>query len=167
MLIDQQAAHERICFEKFLKNMQAGNAASQQSLFPQAISLNPGDASLVKEMQKEIAALGFDVEEFGQHDFLIKGIPADIQNGNEKAIFEGLIEQFKHNASVHSLPVRENLARSLAKRTAIRPGVSLEAEEMRDLVDQLFACGNPNYAPDGRKAFVLLSMENIANYFNA
>ncbi|MEJ2003889.1 MAG: DNA mismatch repair endonuclease MutL [Cyclobacteriaceae bacterium] len=166
MLINQQSAHERICYEKFLKNMQAGNAASQQSLFPQTISLNPGDVSLVKEMQNEIAALGFDIEEFGQHDFLIKGIPADIQIGNEKTIFEGLIEQFKHNASVRSLPVRENLAQSLARRTAIRPGAELQPEEMRDLVDQLFACSNPNYAPDGRATFILMSMESIANQFN-
>ena len=167
MLIDQQPAHERICYEKFLRNMEAGNAASQQSLFPQTISLNPGDVSLVKEMQKEISALGFDIEEFGQHDFLIKGIPADIQIGNEKTIFEGLIEQFKHNANVRSLPVRDNLAQSLARRTAIRPGTELQPEEMRDLVDQLFACSNPNYAPDGRKTFILLSMESIANQFNA
>ncbi len=167
MLIDQQPAHERICYEKFLKNMEAGNAASQQSLFPQTISLNPGDVSLVKDMQKEISALGFDIEEFGQHDFLIKGIPADIQIGNEKTIFEGLIEQFKHNANVRSLPVRDNLAQSLARRTAIRPGTELRPEEMRDLVDQLFACSNPNYAPDGRKTFILMSMESIANQFNA
>ena len=167
MLIDQQPAHERICYEKFLRNMQAGNAASQQSLFPQTISLNPGDVSLVKEMQKEIAALGFDIEEFGQYDFLIKGIPADIQIGNEKTIFEGLIEQFKHNASIQSLPVRENLARALARRTAIRPGAILQTEEMHNLVDQLFACSNPNYAPDGRKTFILLSMSTISNYFNA
>jgi DNA mismatch repair protein MutL len=166
MLIDQQSAHERICFEKFLKNMEAGNAASQQTLFPQSISLNPADVSLVKEMQKEITALGFDIEEFGQYDFLIKGIPADIQIGNEKTIFEGLIEQFKHNADVRSLPVRENLAQSLARRTAIRPGTVLQAEEMRDIVDQLFACGNPNYAPDGKKTFILLSMESIQNQFN-
>ncbi len=167
MLIDQQPAHERICYEKFMRNIKAGNGASQQSLFPQAISLNPGDVSLVKEMQKEIAALGFDIEEFGQHDFLIKGIPADIRNGDEKTIFEGLIEQFKHNASVDTLPVRENLARALARRAAIRPGAVLQREEMHDLVDQLFACGNPNYAPDGRKTFVLLSMSTISNYFNA
>lgn len=165
MLIDQTAAHERICYEKFLRNLSSGQGASQQTLFPQTITLNPGDVSLVKEMHEQIAALGFVIEEFGAHDYLIKGVPADLQNGDEKSIFEGVIEQFKYNASRYTLPVHENLARSLAKRSAIKEGAVLMEAEMRDLVDQLFACKNPNYAPDGRKTLTLLSLEMISNYF--
>jgi DNA mismatch repair protein MutL len=166
MMIDQCAAHERIRYEKYLKNLNSGNGASQQTLFPQSISLNPGDVSLVKEMHEAITSLGFMIEEFGKNDFLIKGIPADISNGDEKSIFEGVLEQFKYNASLQTLPVHENLARSLAKRSALKEGMQLIEEEMRDLVEQLFTCENPNYAPDGRKTFVLLSTNTINEYFN-
>ena len=166
MMIDQCAAHERIRYEKYLKNLKSGKGASQQTLFPQTISLNPGDVSLVKEMNEAITALGFVIEEFGRNDFLIKGIPADISNGDEKSIFEGVIEQFKYNASFHTLPVHENLARSLARRSALKEGMPLMKEEMRDLVEQLFSCENPNFAPDGRKTFVLLSTNTISDYSN-
>lgn len=166
MLVDQQAAHERVLFEKFFQNLEDRKGASQQTLFPQTVSLNPSDFSLVMDMQEEIQALGFLVEPFGKTDVLVKGIPADLASGNEKEIFEGLIEQFKKNKSELSIPRRENLARSLARRTAMKPGKRLGEEEMSGLIDQLFACSNPNYAPNGQCTFFILELSQIENYFN-
>ncbi|MEQ8926695.1 MAG: DNA mismatch repair endonuclease MutL [Fulvivirga sp.] len=164
MVIDQQSAHERILFEKYLDSLSNGSAASQQSLFPQAISLNPSDFSLVMEMEEEIAALGFDIEPFGKSDILIKGLPVDLTSGNEKEIFEGLLDQFKKNVEL-SMPKNENLARSLAKRTSLKSGVRLTEVEMERLIDQLFGCGNPNYAPNGRKTYHILDLNAIENLF--
>lgn len=166
MLVDQQAAHERVLFEKFFNNLEERKGASQQTLFPQTVSLNPSDFSLVMDMEEEIQALGFLVEPFGKTDVLVKGIPADLGSGSEKEIFEGLIEQFKKNKSELSIPRRENLARSLAKRTAMKPGKRLGEEEMSGLIDQLFACSNPNYAPNGQRTFFILELSQIENYFN-
>jgi len=166
MLVDQQAAHERVLFEKFYQNLEERKGASQQTLFPQTVSLNPSDFSLVMDMEEEIQALGFLVEPFGKTDVLVKGIPADLGSGGEKEIFEGLIEQFKKNKSELSIPRRENLARSLAKRTAMKPGKRLNEEEMSGLIDQLFACSNPNYAPNGQRTFFVLELSQIENYFN-
>ena len=85
--------------------------------------------------------------------------------GNEKILFEGLIEQFKHNQSELSVSNRENLARSLAKRSAVKHGKKLEKEEMHIMIDKLFACESPNYAPDGRVTYTVLSMEELSNKF--
>lgn len=167
MLIDLEAAHERILYEKYLRNMTNKSGASQQTLFPQTISLNPGDASLVKDMSEEIGALGFMIEEFGKQDYLIKGIPADLSSGNEREIFEGLIEQFKHHQSTLNIPKNENLARSLARRASLKSGARLNKSEMQGLVAQLFACENPNFAPNGRNTYTILSMEMIATYFTS
>lgn len=166
MLVDQQAAHERVLFDRFFTNLKNDSGASQQTLFPQTVSLNPGDFSLVMDMGDEIKALGFIVEPFGKNDVIVKGIPSDLASGNEKEIFEGLIEQFKKNKSELSIPKRENLARALAKRTAMKPGKRLKEEEMSGLIDQLFACSNPNYAPNGQRTFFILELSQIANYFN-
>lgn len=166
MIVDQQSAHERILFEKFISLLENKSGASQQSLFPQAISLNPSDFALVMEMEEDIRALGFIIEPFGKSDLLIKGLPADLASGNEKEVFEGLMDQFKKNVEL-SLPKHENLARSLAKRTSIKPGTSLDEEEMAKLIDQLFACSQPNYAPNGRNTFHILELSNIDNFFNA
>ncbi|UII27427.1 DNA mismatch repair endonuclease MutL [Fulvivirga maritima] len=166
MLVDQQAAHERILFEKYINHLKNNTGASQQSLFPQTVSLNPGDYSLVMDMQEEMSALGFKIEPFGKNDIIIKGLPADIGNANEKEIFEGLIDQFKRNKSELSIPRNENLARALARRTAIKRGARLNEEEMSGLVDQLFACSNPNYAANGQTTFHILDLNRIENFFN-
>lgn len=166
MIVDQQGAHERILFEKYMGHLKNSKGASQQSLFPQTVSLNPGDHSLVMEMEEEIRALGFLVEPFGKNDIIIKGLPADIGAANEKEIFEGLIEQFKRNKSELSIPRKENLARALAKRTSIKRGTKLSEKEMSGLIDQLFACSTPNYAPNGQTTFYILDLNRIENYFN-
>jgi len=165
MVVDQQAAHERVLYENFYQNLEHRTGASQQTLFPQNVSLNPSDHSIVMDMEEEIKALGFMIEPFGKNDILVKGIPADIPSGNEKEIFEGLIEQYKKNKSELSIPRRENLARALAKRTAMKPGRRLSEAEMSGLIDQLFACQNPNYAPNGQRTFYILDLNQIQNYF--
>ncbi|MEM8565674.1 MAG: DNA mismatch repair endonuclease MutL [Bacteroidota bacterium] len=166
MMIDQQAAHERILYERYLVNLENYSGASQQSLFPQTVTLNQQDFSLVMDMDKEIKALGFIIEPFGKCDLLVKGMPTDLAQMNEQSVFEGLLEQFKKNKSELSIPTRENLARSLAKRTSLAKSEQLMDEEMRLLIDQLFGCKNPNYTPDGRKTFQMIDLNTIENYFN-
>src|SRR6478609_2257232 len=133
MIIDQQAAHERVLFEKFVTQMKGTPESSQQSLFPQVVDLSPADFALAMEIQKEIIAIGFRFELFGKNSLLISGMPSGI-HGDEKEIFEGLLEQFKKNQSELSLPLHENVARSLAKRASIKTGDTLEKEEMEALV---------------------------------
>jgi DNA mismatch repair protein MutL len=166
MLIDQQAAHERILYEKYIHHLERKNGASQQFLFPQKVELSPSDFALVSELMEEIRDIGFDVAPFGQQCVVINGVPADLAGTDEKHLFEGLIEQFKHNKSALTLDKRENMARSLACRSAIKKGQKLSSLEMRALIDQLFACRNPNYAPDGRPTFCILELEKLANFFN-
>jgi DNA mismatch repair protein MutL len=165
MIIDQQAAHERILFEKFLHQSKNRSGASQQSLFPQAITFSAADFTLILEMQQEIEALGFKIEVFGKNTFIVNGIPGNVSTGTEKELFEGLIEQFKMNQSELALPIRENLARSLAKKAALKSGQKLEREEMQSLIDNLFACSTPNFAPDGKPTFFIFGLNKIESYF--
>ncbi len=165
-LIDQQAAHERIYYEKYLNMLQNKFGASQQFLFPQSIELSPNDFALLMEMEEEIKALGFVYSVFGKNTIVVNGIPADIPNANEKNLFESLIEQYKQNQTELRLEKKENLARSLAKRSAIRPGTKLSLTEMNSLIDQLFACKMPTYAPNGNLTLVLMTMDKIALMFH-
>lgn len=165
MIVDQQAAHERILFEKFLAQMRQKSAQSQQSLFPQTITFSAADYALVLEMQQEIESLGFRFEIFGKNTFLVTGVPTNIPQHREKDLFEGLIQQFKENQSQLSVPLSENLVRSLAKRAAIKAGQALLPDEMRTLVDNLFVCRNANYAPDGRPTFFIFELNKIESYF--
>lgn len=166
MLIAQQEAHERIMYERFLTMVQRRSGASQQTLFPQTLELNPADFSLVMGMKEEINAIGFEFSVFGKSAVMINGVPADLKPGNEKELFEGFVEQFKKNASQLSISTDENVARAIAQRSALKEGVLLEPAEMSALIDQLFACKNPNYAPNGNRTTYILELEKIARFFN-
>lgn len=165
MIIDQQSAHERILYERYRKQLHHAAGASQQCLFPPHIQLSQADFALVMDIKKELLSLGFVIVEFGKDTVLIQGVPADIQVNNEKALFEGLLEQFKHFKSELSLDKRENLARSLARRSAIKRGSKLDMSEMEIIVGHLFACQNPNYGLSGNKTFVKIDLQQIHGFF--
>jgi DNA mismatch repair protein MutL len=166
MVIHQQAAHERILFEKFLLKMQRRVGTSLPSLFPQTVNLSAADFALVMEMENEIRALGFQFDVFGRNTLVVSGMPAETAGGNEKDLFEGLIEQFKQNQSELSVNLTENLASALAKRAAIKMGQKLGREEMDSLVEGLFSCRNPNYSSDGSTTFFIIETSKIESYFS-
>jgi len=166
MFIDQQAAHERILFEKFLKRIQDKSATSTQCLFPEKITFSIANFTLVTEMSSEIRSLGFQFDILENKTIEVKAIPMEAMNRNVKELFEGLIEQFKQNQSNLSLPTQDNLVRSLAKRVAIKSGQKLSKEEVESIVKSLFSCHNPNYSLDGNLTFHILEAETIENYFD-
>jgi DNA mismatch repair protein MutL len=166
MLIDQQAAHERILFERFLQHLESRQGASQQSLFPQTVTLNSVDFELVKELLNDIQSLGFQIREFGKNTLIIEGVPADIgTNINELEILEHLLEGFKNNQSVLKLNKRESLARALARNTAIKAGQHLSSEEMNALIDELFACEMPNISLSGKPVISTFTLEELLQRF--
>jgi DNA mismatch repair protein MutL len=165
MFIDQQAAHERVLYEKFILQLRNKSGESQQSLFPQSVTFGAADFALLMEMEQEVQALGFRFEVFGKNTVLINGSPANIATGREKQLFEGLIEQFKINQAELSVPLNESLARALAKRAAIKAGQKLIPEEMRSLADSLMVCKTPNYTPEGTPTFYIFETGKIETYF--
>jgi DNA mismatch repair protein MutL len=165
MLISQQAAHERILYERFLQQLQNHTGISQQSLFPQSVTLNSSDFELLRELLPDIRALGFDIREFGKNTVVVEGIPADIANANEHELLEQLLEGFKNNLAILKLDKRDNLARSLARNAAIKTGVKLSLEEMNQLVDQLFACQMPNMALNGKPVITTFTLNELAERF--
>ena len=115
-------------------------------------------------METELNALGFRFEVFGKTALLIQGLPPEA-TGQEKVVLEGLLEQFKLNQSELQLPVRENLARSLAKRSAIKVGQKLGQEQMEALVGGLFSSSNPGFTPDGNTTFFIFETSKMESYF--
>ncbi|MBS1525402.1 MAG: DNA mismatch repair endonuclease MutL [Bacteroidetes bacterium] len=165
MLINQQAAHERILYERFLQQLENHSGTSQQSLFPQSVTLNAADYELLRELLPDIRALGFDIREFGKNTVVVDGIPADLGNVSEHTLLEHLLEGFKNNLSVLKLDKRDNLARSLARNASIKSGVKLSLEEMNLLIDQLFACAMPNIALNGKPVITTFTLAELAERF--
>jgi DNA mismatch repair protein MutL len=167
ILVDQQTAHERILYERFLKQLDLNKGASQQSLFPQTVTLSTTDFALANELLPYLHALGFQIRDFGKNTLVVEGVPADIPENNDLAsMLEELIEGFKNNHTVLKLDKRDNLARTLAKNASIKAGTKLELVEMNDLIDQLFACEMPNAAVNGKHIIVKITLDELAERFN-
>ena len=165
VIIDQHAAHVRILYEKYMDNLTRKSGLSQSCLFPQHLDLNPSDYQLVTGIKNELRRLGFEFESFGKRKIVVTGRPAELSGTNEKEIFEGLLEQFKNNKQKLEIELNDNIARSMAVKMARKKGETLQKEESYALVDQLFACKQPNYSPMGNPTYVVLGLNKIEDFF--
>jgi DNA mismatch repair protein MutL len=165
LVVDQQRAHERIVYEHFLKSGADHPVATQQLLFPEQMELSANDFQLVKNMSSEFKQLGFDIEVFGKNSVLLNGSPSDIPGNNIKQLMDGILESFKLNTIDAKLEKRENLCRAIAKTSAVKYGKALEQEEMKSLLNHLFACENPLYTAAGKVVMMEIELPEIEKYF--
>ena len=165
IVIHQQNAHERILYERFTEAMQGKPIAVQRSLFPAAIELSPADSVLLSELLPDLNILGYQVEPFGNHTFIIQGSPADVPDGNEKNSLEKILEQYKHFNMDMSFNKREKLLRSMAWQQAIKAGTFLSEKEMENLVNDLFNCKISNTTPNGKPVFLEFKKDELDKMF--
>ena len=165
LLIDQQAAHERILYENFLRTLREKPADTQTSLFPQTLDLAHADAELMTSLLPELNQLGFDLESFGGGSFIVRGIPAELAGrNNELELLERILQQYKSNVDLTN-DGHDRLARTLARAAAIKRGTGLDDAEMRSLIDRLFACEQPRVAPNGRRCFIKYELGEVERLF--
>ncbi len=164
LLVDQQAAHERVLYERALAGARRGRAESQQLLFPHTIELSPAEAELLEEILPDLRALGFDLGRLSGRTFAVRGVPADVRGGRERALLEELLAQCKAE-SFDASERQKQLAAALARRSAVRRGQALSEAERRALLDDLFACEMPYADPRGHPTMLAVSMEELAKKF--
>jgi DNA mismatch repair protein MutL len=165
LLIHQQAAHERVLYEKMILAINGKPLASQPGLFPSTITLATADAVLLQELLKGLLALGYHIEPFGKDSFIIQGEPAGTPAGSAKQVIEKLLEHCKHSGSEKMDSIQEKMIRSLAWQQAIKPGSVLSETEMRSLVENLFRCEQPNTSPNGKPVFVEFKKDYLEKVF--
>ncbi len=153
IILHQQLAHERVLYEKYQKASTHPHA-TQKSLFPVVLELNPSDAILLEEMLDDLAIIGYEIESFGNNSFIIQGIPADVLSGNEKNAIELLLEQFKHFTGEIKYSKREKLIRCMSRQMAIKAGQSLSQKEMHSIIQSLSECDIPNVTASGAPTYV-------------
>ncbi|UOQ97038.1 DNA mismatch repair endonuclease MutL [Hymenobacter sp. 5317J-9] len=166
LLIDQEAARERILYEQYRQELGRAVGTSQTLLFPRTVTFSPADFAVLRELTEPLHALGFIFVEFGPNTIAVEAIPAGMPPQNEKELLESLIEQFRTAAGPLKLDQSEGLARALARRVAASTAATrLPEAELSALADRLFACQTPGYTPDGRKTLVLLDGQQLADFF--
>ena len=118
-------------------------------------------------MLPQLRALGFDIEPLELHTFAIKGLPADVAGKqDEQQLIGQLLEQYRNEHDL-KLGQADRLAAAMAKSGAIRRGQLLTTLEMKNIIDQLFACELPAWSPSGRRCYVTYSLDDINSHFDA
>jgi DNA mismatch repair protein MutL len=165
ILIDQQAAHERILYDQNEAMLGKSPAVSQQELFPQTMTFTHDDFLILSEIADDIRRLGFDLREFGKNTFVLNGVPTGIASGSEKSILDSILESYKnHNPTIKSNH-RENLLRSVSYNLSVKHGAELDIREMQQLADSLMQSSQPNFTAGGKTTFIVLSSSEIEKKF--
>ena len=164
VIIDQHVAHERILYERALRDFERSNPASQQLLFPHVVELTPEEYSYLREILPFLEKIGFVIKGFGGNTVVIEGLPSGMKIANADKILNEIIDEFQANRST-SLDIRDNVAKSYSCKMAIKKGEPLSLEEMNNLIDQLFATQSPYFCPHGRPIVINLSIEELNKRF--
>lgn len=164
MMVEQRRAHIRILYERYMKQMQEHNAATQGLLFPELLELSPSDAALLTGILDDVRALGFDITSLGGSSFSIDGAP--VGQSNPVAVVQQMVESVKQQDGVHADALHHQLALVLARSNAIEVGEVLSSVQMETLIGDLFQCENPNLSPSGKTILTILQQEQIDKMFN-
>ncbi|HXA68765.1 MAG TPA: DNA mismatch repair endonuclease MutL [Bryobacteraceae bacterium] len=166
-IIDQHVAHERILFEKVLRQQAQGRVERQQLLMPILIELTAGQQIEYAQIAGELERAGFDSEPFGQRTIAVKGAPAGVGPGDiEKLVFEILEIAESELRKVSLDDLRRAMAASIACRAAIKINMRLDPAKMEWLLTQLAATECPMSCPHGRPIALRYSMRDILKSFH-
>lgn len=161
LLIDQQAAHERILYEKYLQQLSSGKSASQQLLFPEPLELSTIEAGMLQELWDELARSGFVLQRENDLHYQIQGVPTELVASDAGQLLRNILDQYRLNQTHDPKALHEQMARTLAHNGGVKSGKILQKAEMQQLIDELFACENPYYTPEGKQTLLTLTLEEV------
>ena len=165
MLIHIRRAQERICYERLLREWNNEAAPSQRVLFPESYELAAADALLLQEAIPDLVRMGFDVSPLGKNTFAVQGVPPGLQAGEEKNVIDEVVELLRHESPDAVSRRTETILAGMAKRLSSNIQAIYQPEGQDALIDELFACTQPDLTPDGRKTFVMLRKDELDNLF--
>jgi DNA mismatch repair protein MutL len=162
-LIDQHTGHERILFERFLARAHGKPADSQQLLIPLTIDLSAKEALVMEEQRASLAAIGFDVEPFGPHTFIVRAVPAELTNRDAQAVLRESISTLAESGTAHITD--DELIKTMACKAAVKAGDRLTVQEMQALIAELQALPPTVTCPHGRPALITVTSKDLEKLF--
>lgn len=161
MIIDQHRADVRIRYERYLSQLQSQTSNTQRVLFPEVAQFAPSESVVLQRVLPELEGVGFELSDLGGNSYAINGIPAGLEGLNPVTLIRNIVNDAIEKAGDTIDDVRKTLAHSLAKNAAIPYGQLLTNTEMENIVNELFACSNVNYTPDGKAILCILPQRDI------
>src|SRR5579863_5763063 len=165
-IVDQHVAHERVLFEKILKQRAAMKAESQRLLMPLVMELTPAQQAVFSEICEELNQNGFEAEPFGTRSFAVKMAPAGVEATQVEHMLHELLDQFaREEQALNMEKVRARVAASIACHAAIKVNMPLEQNKMEWLLGELAKTECPMSCPHGRPVVLRYSMKDIQKAF--
>ncbi|MFY9906624.1 MAG: DNA mismatch repair endonuclease MutL [Terriglobales bacterium] len=165
-IIDQHVAHERVLFERVLRQRSAQRVESQRLLMPLIIELTPAQQAIFSEIAEELAHNGFEAEPFGARSVAVKIAPAGVDAAQVEHMLNEIFEQFlREDQAINLETVRTRIAASIACHAAIKVNMPLEQNKMEWLLVELAKTDHPMTCPHGRPVVLRYSMQDIQKAF--
>ena len=162
-LIDQHAAHERIMYDKFIRQQQ--EIPSQQLLLPFFLNVTRPDVDLIEEYRDEFLKLGVDVEPAGETSLRVSALPADVESSQAEGFIEDILKLLSENKKIKASDLRESVLHYAACHSAIRAGEVLNIRQMRQLILELLNTEHPFTCPHGRPCMIQLTSDELYHMF--
>ena len=165
-IIDQHVAHERVLFERVLKQRAAMKVESQRLLMPIVLELSPAQQAVFSEISDELARNGFEAEPFGARSVAVKLAPAGVDAGAVEHLLHEVLDQFaSEEQSLNLEKIRAAIAASIACHAAIKVNMPLEQNKMEWLLAELSKTDHPMSCPHGRPVVLRYSVKDIQKAF--
>ena len=161
MIIDQHRAHVRVLYERYLEQIQQQTSHSQKVLFPEVLQFPVSDEVILEKLLPEMSKMGFELDNLGGGSYAVNAIPTGLDGVNPLHLVQDMVFSAKEKGVKALDEVHQSLALMLARNAAIPQGQVLSNEEMETLVNDLFACSNVNYTPDGKNVLCILKQQEI------
>ncbi|MFA7007036.1 MAG: DNA mismatch repair protein MutL, partial [Verrucomicrobiia bacterium] len=167
VLLDQHAAHERVLFERMLKQLEQGAAPSQRLLIPATLELEARDAAFVQENMAVFQRLGIGLSEFGPKAFLVDALPPWLPARVDlRQVFQDVLDKVRAGgASLSKLRLGEDAVATTVCRHAVKAHDPLSIPELDSLLRELHACDLPYTCPHGRPTMIQLSYAELEKKF--
>jgi DNA mismatch repair protein MutL len=164
-LIDQHAAHERVLFERLMKQVEGKRIPAQALLEPAIVTLPPQQAGVFYDQLDVLEHLGFQVEPFGPASFRVRSIPALLTGFDPAAALRVLVEDFEEDENPLRNEVEARVAARVCKRAAVKAGQTMAVDEQKKLLADLETCQSPRTCPHGRPTMIHLSVDLLERQF--
>lgn len=164
-IIDQHAAHEKVKYERLVKELEEKHTASQLLSPPVIINLTGREEEVLREYLKYFTDFGFEIEEFGGGSYAVRSMPVDLYGCNEKELFTELLDELMENPMKGTPEVILNKLASMACKAAVKGNYKLSEKEACALIDELLTLENPYHCPHGRPTIISMSKYEIEKKF--
>lgn len=164
LFVHYRRAQERIWYERLMAEREDGVLASQRLLFPITLSFSANDTMLLNSILTDVQRIGFDLEPFGNNDFIIHAAPSVLKSGEEKAVLDEILEAIK-NETTPGDTFTDRILQQVAKKLSFHTQLQ-QPEAKQAIIDELFACSIPEYTPDGKKVFAIIRPDEVKKHFD-